>query len=673
MWQNPPMDSSKLHCRWRRASILLLALVVIGLATNAGAQARHVTSDFTGDGTSDLLFVNSANQLVFWDFDANGIVNVRYMGTGFGTLGDGDPLVGVGDYNGDGTSDVLTRRKLSGETGYWTVRNGVLGSFVTLISDTSPRWHVVGSRQRTDFNGDGRDDILWRHDDGTLGAYLMNADAATFTWQPLGMFPREWTVIGTGDFDADGLDDVLWRNDASGDVRYMRIAPNGATTWVDLGTRDPSSKVVAIADVDNDRSDDIYWSASAQATPTSEGWWNVNAGVVSGFNSVVPPAVISQGVQASGDYMGDGSDDLIEVESVFRTGLKALRRDFVNGVQTGTTTLMFFNGYAFVGAMQAGALGPPPRARRTSYDFTGDGMSDLLVRSASGQLSFWSLAGTPFGVIQQRVTVLGTVTTDWDVVGVGDYDGDGTSDLLFRSLVNGSIGYWRVYHGAMVSFVPLQWNVPLTWQVVNSRKRSDFNGDRRDDVLLRRADGAMGMYLVTGTAALAVQWVDLGGSDPSWNVAGTADFDGNGTDDVLFQRTSTGAVGYVRMSGTGFQGWVGLIDGLDASWSIGALADFNGDGDDDIYWRNSSGLTEGYWDLANGVIARFVPNAGANTYPGYATSAFVSGDYAGDGSEDIAAQFNTGQFGDRVGWLLFVNGTTDSYGGAFIATGTTLQ
>jgi hypothetical protein len=321
--------------------------------------------------------------------------------------------------------------------------------------------------------------------------------------------------------------------------------------------------------------------------------------------------------------------------------------------------------------MQSVTLGAPPRARRAVYDFTGDGTSDLLFRDAAGQLAFWDMSGMPLaGGLR---VLLGTVGPNWDIAGVGDYDGDRTSDLLFRNRTSGSIGYWKIYRGAMVAFVPLQWNVPLDWQVVHSRKRSDFDGDGRDDILLRRSDGAMGMYLVTGPGPLAVNWVDLGPSDPSWSVAGTSDFNGDGRDRVLFRQPSTGAVGYVRMNGQAFQAWVALIPSLDTGWSIGTLADFDGDGFDDIYWRNASGPTEGYWDMANGVLNGFVPNAGTTTFPGYATIGFTSGDYAGDGSEDVAAMFNTGNTYDRLSWLLFVNGATSSIGNDIVFGGFKLQ
>ena len=65
-----------------------------------------------------------------------------------------------------------------------------------------------------DFNGDGRDDVLWRHDDGTItnwlgqanGSFAGNANAENDV-------SSNWHIIGIGDFNGDGRDDILWRSD----------------------------------------------------------------------------------------------------------------------------------------------------------------------------------------------------------------------------------------------------------------------------------------------------------------------------------------------------------------------------------------------------------------------------------------------------------------------------
>ncbi len=73
--------------------------------------------------------------------------------------------------------------------------------------------HVV----QNDFNGDGKSDILWRNDDGTLTDWLASSDGSgsfTSNWNAsVASVSTSWHVAGTGDFNGDGHVDVLWRND----------------------------------------------------------------------------------------------------------------------------------------------------------------------------------------------------------------------------------------------------------------------------------------------------------------------------------------------------------------------------------------------------------------------------------------------------------------------------
>ena len=79
-----------------------------------------------------------------------------------------------------------------------------------------------------DFNGDNRDDILWRNDNGSVtdwlgrtdGRFDGNTDDANIK------VGADWQVAGVGDFNGDGRDDVLWRND-NGALAEWLGQPNG--------------------------------------------------------------------------------------------------------------------------------------------------------------------------------------------------------------------------------------------------------------------------------------------------------------------------------------------------------------------------------------------------------------------------------------------------------------
>jgi hypothetical protein len=85
--------------------------------------------------------------------------------------------------------------------------NGAVASASTGLL-TDPNWKPAFAG---DFNGDGKTDILWRADNGTVALWQMNGAqvAANIT---IGNVGTEWRLFGTGDFDGDGKGDILWRN-----------------------------------------------------------------------------------------------------------------------------------------------------------------------------------------------------------------------------------------------------------------------------------------------------------------------------------------------------------------------------------------------------------------------------------------------------------------------------
>ena len=94
-----------------------------------------------------------------------------------------------------------------------------------MASVTDQNWKVAGVG---DFNGDGKDDILWRNASTGSDSHLA-WQAATATRLPGEVADHNWKIAGIGDFNGDGKNDILWRNTSTG-ADSIWLAGNSATT-----------------------------------------------------------------------------------------------------------------------------------------------------------------------------------------------------------------------------------------------------------------------------------------------------------------------------------------------------------------------------------------------------------------------------------------------------------
>jgi hypothetical protein len=210
-----------------------------------GEVTRTITVAVVGDETAE------ANETFFVDL-LNPVNATVAVARGTGTIvNDESPWkhVGTGDFNGDGKLDILWRHDLSGELGVWFM-NGIVrigGAFTTPSGIADLGWRVRGTG---DFNADGKVDILWRHEgSGQVVVWFMNGTVrtgATFT-DPPAIADLGWRIRGTGDFNGDGRVDILWRHEGSGQL----------VVWEMSGTT-----LVRAAFVDPETAGDLYWIPS---------------------------------------------------------------------------------------------------------------------------------------------------------------------------------------------------------------------------------------------------------------------------------------------------------------------------------------------------------------------------------------------------------------------------
>ncbi len=284
----------------------------VGTAGTSGAFSLvidttvAVMGDFNGDGTSDVLWQNqSTGSVVVW------LVNKQGGILSSPTLAAVDPtvwkLAGIGDFNGDGTSDVLWQNLSTGSVVAWLIKNGAITGMPTL-SSADPTWKLAGVG---DFNGDKTSDILWYNQStGLVGAWIIKN--ATFNrWAGLGTAdPKTWRVAGVGDFNGDKTSDVLWQNQATGLVGAWIIKNATFNRWAGFGTIDPAAwKIIGVGDVNGDRSSDVL----LQNTSTSlvGAWVMQNAAPGYRWVSMIPADVSVWKAAGIGDFNADGTSDVL--------------------------------------------------------------------------------------------------------------------------------------------------------------------------------------------------------------------------------------------------------------------------------------------------------------------------------------------------------------------------
>ena len=235
-------------------------------------------------------------------------------------------------------------------------------------------------------------------------------------------------------------------------------------------------------------------------------------------------------------------------------------------------------------------------------DFNNDSRGDILWRNATnGGTTIWQMDGAHLLGERENAGVapLRSVGSPWAIAGFGDFDGDGTSDILWR---NSSTGENYIYFMDGGLILPSEGYIRTvadpSWIVAGV---GDFDGDGRSDILWRNtATGDNYIYFMNGLQIANEGYIRK--VDQNWSVAAVGDFNGNGTADILWRNGSTGDNYIYPMNGTAIAG-EGYIRTVPLAWQVKALGDFNQDNKMDIVWRNSS-TGENYVYPMNGLAIR---------------------------------------------------------------------
>jgi SpoIID/LytB domain protein len=183
----------------------------------SGMDLVTQVQDWSGDGRNDLVArQRSTGALWLYTGDGRGgFTGARAIGSRWGQV---EKLLGVGDWDGDGSADLLVVLR-NGEM--WSYPGNGAGGFgtprrVATGFDGSSLFTPVG-----DFSGDGLPDFVSRNASNDL--VLHRGDGAGGL-SPSVVIGRRWggidTLLGVGDWNRDGAPDILARTASAQMVLY---------------------------------------------------------------------------------------------------------------------------------------------------------------------------------------------------------------------------------------------------------------------------------------------------------------------------------------------------------------------------------------------------------------------------------------------------------------------
>jgi hypothetical protein len=383
-------------------------------------------------------------------------------------------FIASGDFNGDGTHDVLWQDPITGDTIEWLMSpNGGVGS----IPPTPPAggWDLVAAG---DFNGDGIHDLMWKNaSTGTTSEWLMSPNGGIGS-NPSTPATGGWDVIATGDFNGDGTTDIMWKTATGGITSEWLMSPNGG-----IGSNPtsipatPGWDVIATGDFNGDGTTDIMWK-TATGGITSEWLMSSDGGILSNPTSI--PATAGWDVIATGDFNGDGTTDIM-----WKTASGGITSEWLmspdGGILSNPTSIPATPGWDVI------ATGV----------FNGDGTTDILWKTASGGITSEWLMSPDGGMLSNPTTT--PATAGWDVIATGDFNGDGTTDVFWKTATDGLTSEWLMSPDGGLLTNPAGTPATGGYDVVAT---GVFNGDGTTDILWKTAPGLTSEWLMSAGGGL---------------------------------------------------------------------------------------------------------------------------------------------------------------------------
>ncbi|MEO8548504.1 MAG: VCBS repeat-containing protein [Kofleriaceae bacterium] len=233
-----------------------------------GAGDRKFEIDLNADGQADALCWNSATGQERVAQGVQRLIRPVAFATSATFCSGASKEMLVGDFDADGKTDLLCHDKTNGANQIDLGRNGYAG---TDIFEAVTGWcsHSTGQLHVGDFDGDGASDLLC-HDTATGHTWVDMNPHGFATFDGVSEIDLNTTFCShagakllIGDVDGNGLSDLICHTPSTGQIHVDRTYPSDKFGGVDF-TLEPSgtnhfctSGRVEVGDYDGDRRSDL--------------------------------------------------------------------------------------------------------------------------------------------------------------------------------------------------------------------------------------------------------------------------------------------------------------------------------------------------------------------------------------------------------------------------------
>ena len=386
--------------------------VELGSATAPDSNYSLLVTGSSRQVTNSMLWRDPNGSLKSWQLDGSAIVASSTFDTTTPTQVPSTlQIVSTGDFDGDGTTDVLWRDTATSTMRVWLMANGTQvrdGGNLEIQDATGqaisrPSQWTVGAIG--DFDGNSSTDITWRNIvSGEVLLWFLNYSAGSKGTTPIPPsmtvgkevtlttgLAAEWVITGTANADGKFGQDILWRNTVTDQISIFNLSRNGLESYRILGRLVPQDwKVSAYKDFNNDGIADIIWRNEQTADFAI---WNMAT------DPLLPEYKIYGGISA--DFKIIGTEDM-------------------GG--DGRPDILWWN---------------PVSGELSVFNIANDGLT--VVSNLGGYYLQTELSGQP-----ATKTLLQSSNGKWTPEAVQDFNGDGKADILWRDKDSNTLYYWKM-------------------------------------------------------------------------------------------------------------------------------------------------------------------------------------------------------------------------------------